>query len=553
MTKNYNNKIEIWNKSLLYRIEIYYTVRRDFFMDLIKKNIHMNKLKCKSNMQVTLDDDFNVPDTKPDVERIIKEQGRVIIKDITPMNGKLMIKGGLQFNLLYISEERSRPVNNIQGEIPFEEIVNMEESCQEDQVIAKWEIEDLSTGLINSRKLSVRAIVSFNCSAEEIYDEETAIEVEGDESVQSKTTKMDITQLIVNKKDTLRVKDEVRIPSGKANVYDILYHNVALQGVDARVFTDKIQLKGEFVIFLLYVGDDEAQSLQYFETELPFQSTIECSGCEETMIPNILVDLHNSDLVMKPDEDGEERIIDCEIVLDLDMKVYEDEQVEILSDLYSTKTHLNPVRKQAAYKHLVMKNNSKARVSDHIKVGPGQPRILQICNTSGTIRMDEKSIVENGIEVEGVLEIQLLYIGEVDDKPLGAIKGMIPFHHTIEMKGINEDSIIELSPGIEQISSIMLDSEDVEVKVSMNLDVVVFDKVEKSMITDLTEEEFDLEKLEEMPSVTGYLVKQGDTLWDIAKQFYTTIEEVKELNHLDKDTITLGDKLLLMKKVETVL
>lgn len=504
-------------------------------------------------MQVTLDDDFNVPDTKPDVDKIIKEQGRVLIKDITPMNGKLLIKGGLQFNLLYISDERNRPVNNIQGEIPFEEIVNMEESCQEDQVIVKWEIEDLSTGLINSRKLSVRAIVSFNCSAEEIYDEETAVEIEGDEDVQSRTSKMDITQLVLNKKDILRVKDEVRIPSGKPNVYDILYHNVALQGVDSRVFSDKVQVKGEFVIFLLYVGDDEAQSLQYYETELPFQSTMECGGCEETMIPNILVDLHNSDLIMKPDEDGEERIIDCEIVLDLDMKVYEDEQVEILSDMYSTKLHLEPERKQVAYKHLVMKNNSKARVSDHIKVGAGQPKILQICNTSGNIHMDEKNIVENGVEVEGVLEIQMLYIAEVDDKPLGAIKGMIPFHHLIEMKGIKEDSIVEISPGIEQISSIMLDSEDVEVKVSMNLDVVVFDKVEKSMITDFTEEMFDLERLEEMPSVTGYLVKQGDSLWDIAKQFYTTVEEIRELNHLDKENISLGDKLLLMKKVEAVL
>ena len=41
----------------------------------------MNGLKCKSNIQLTLDDDFNVPDVKPDIEKIMKEQGILLIYD----------------------------------------------------------------------------------------------------------------------------------------------------------------------------------------------------------------------------------------------------------------------------------------------------------------------------------------------------------------------------------------------------------------------------------------------------------------------------------------
>ena len=36
-------------------------------MELLKKNIHMSKLKGKLVTQSTLDEDFNVPDTKPDI------------------------------------------------------------------------------------------------------------------------------------------------------------------------------------------------------------------------------------------------------------------------------------------------------------------------------------------------------------------------------------------------------------------------------------------------------------------------------------------------------
>ena len=40
-------------------------------MDLAKKYVHMNREKGKAVTQVTLDDDFNVPDMKPDLIRII--------------------------------------------------------------------------------------------------------------------------------------------------------------------------------------------------------------------------------------------------------------------------------------------------------------------------------------------------------------------------------------------------------------------------------------------------------------------------------------------------
>ena len=105
-------------------------------MELVKKNVHMNKLKCKSTVQLTLDDDFNVPDVKPDIEQIIKDQATIVLHDVKPMNGKVVIKGALCFNVLYISDRSSRPIHNISGELPFEETVNMDETCAEDVIVS---------------------------------------------------------------------------------------------------------------------------------------------------------------------------------------------------------------------------------------------------------------------------------------------------------------------------------------------------------------------------------------------------------------------------------
>ena len=43
-------------------------------MELVKKHIHMNRRSGSVAFQMTLDDDFNVPDTMEDVEQLILER-----------------------------------------------------------------------------------------------------------------------------------------------------------------------------------------------------------------------------------------------------------------------------------------------------------------------------------------------------------------------------------------------------------------------------------------------------------------------------------------------
>ncbi len=521
-------------------------------MELIKKNVHMNKLKCRCNTQLTLDDDFNVPDVKPDIDRIVKEQGVITLSEVKPLNGKVSVRGELNFNLLYVSADDDRPVHNIIGRLPFEEMINMDDATPESNINLKWEVEDLSTSLINSRKVSVKSIVGFRCMAESIYDEETAIGVEATPDVQYLNKKMEITQLAINKKDTYRIKDEITLPTGKPNIMDVHYHELELRNVDTRMGDNKISLKGELIIFMLYSSEAEDQSVQYYETEIPFSGSVDCSGCNENMISDICIQILSKSLDVKADTDGENRVVDIEVVLDLDVKAYEEEMVDVLCDVYSTAKRIHPYFEEAGFENIITKNNSKVRVVDHIMVDNNSPSVLQICNVSGNIKIDDMELVNNGIQVEGVVYVQILYITDDDSKPLGCIKGVVPFSQVIEVKNINENCLYDVKPSIEQLNVIMMDSNDIEVKCSISLDSIVMEQLRQMVIRNVTEEEMDLGLLQEMPSLTGYIVKPGDTMWAIAKEFYTTVDSIMETNDMDSSTINVGDHLLLIKKVDAI-
>jgi hypothetical protein len=510
----------------------------------------MNKLKCKSNLQVIFDDDFNVPDMKPDIAKLIKTQGEIKFTDQKISNGKLYASGHLHFQVLYLSDETNRPVHSLQGQIPFEEIINLNDSCNQDTGTIKYEIEDMSASIINSRKLSLKALVRLCVSVEDIYDEESAISIDAEPDVQSMFKNIEVTNMAVNKKDNYRFRDEIVLPSGKSSISEILYSDIVLKNVEVRLLTNKFIAKGEFSVFLLYAGDEENRPMEYYETELPFSSTIDCNGCTEDMVPNITLDIVGKSLTVKPDSDGEERIVDIEAILELSIKVYEEDHMQILQDIYSPIRDISPIYKEAQYENLLLRNSNKCRITERIRLEDNSPRLLQISYGSGNVKVDEVLPVEGGLEASGVIDVSILYISTDDSQPLQAIRTSIPFSQVIDIKDLKPTSIYDVKANIEQINVMMLDTQEVEVKASIALNVIVFDKHTESFIVDFREAPINHAMLQDMPGMIGYIVRPCDTLWKIAKRYHTTVEAIMDINDLESDIVHPGVHLLIVKELE---
>lgn len=143
-------------------------------MELIKKNVHMNRLKSHIVTQLTLDDDFNVPDVNDDIYRIITKDGFVLQNSTKVQDGKVIVSGSLEFKFLYGGSDDSGKIHHMSGSIPFTETINCDNVFEHDGVTVKWDIDDLNIGIINTRKISTKAIISVSVSCEDIYDIETA-------------------------------------------------------------------------------------------------------------------------------------------------------------------------------------------------------------------------------------------------------------------------------------------------------------------------------------------------------------------------------------------
>lgn len=518
-------------------------------MELIKKNIHLNGWKARAATQITVDEDVNVPDARPDIGRIIQEKAAFHIDEVKGEENQAILKGTVSVEILYSGAEDAQ-LHVCTTSVPVEERLHIDGVGPLDNIHVRGTLDDVSVAIINSRKINVKGILSLNAQADEQLDKEVLVELKDDShAVQTMSKSLELLQMKVHKKDHCRMKDEIVLSSAKPNIYELVWHQVQPQNVEIKLLQDQISVHGEMKLFILYTAEEEGHPVQIVEEVLPFHCTIECAGCSEEMISQTGWELSQVNMEVRPDADGEERVFAIEAVMELEIRLFWEESLEILADAYSTAGQLEPVMEKLPCHSLLVKNQSKSRISGSLGIGKNQPRILQIYQAVGTVRTDDIQIVEDGLLAEGVVNVWLLYVTSDDEMPYASIRGQIPFQQMIEVPEMEADAEYMIQAQLEQLQAMMSDSEEVEFKGTINLGVLVMGSRQLQAVTDVSEQPVDYERLNEIPGMVGYIASEGDTLWNIAKRYSTTVDMLKQMNDFKGEEVSVGDRFLIMKTV----
>ena len=517
-------------------------------LELEKQNLRRNRLKSQTGTQVTLDDDFIVPDTMSDMAEVILDSGIIQLEPVKVQRERITVRGKLDFHVLYRKEEGG--LQALGGSIPFEEAINVPDLDEKDYVSVSWQLEDLNTEMIHSRKLGIKAIVTLEAKAESLYDTEAAVDVRGEDDeihLQVRRERIPAAAIALRRKDTYRLKQDITLPGSKPVIERMLWTEMKLAGCQAKPLDGQIHLEGTLMVFALYEGG-ESGMVQWVEESIPFSGEVEMQGAAADMIPIIGLKLIHRDLEERPDYDGEMRELSVDAVIELDVRLYEEQELELLQDLYATNREIVLDTGEAVFDRILTRNFGKCRVAEKVEMET-DPRVLQICHSSGSVKLDGVEVRENELAVDGVLEVKLLYLTDEDARPVQAATRLVPFHYEAETPGITEDSIWYLEPGLEQLTAVMAGGGPAELRGVITLALFVLQPETRQIILQAQVHPVDTEKMKAMPGIVGYLVQPGDSLWDVAKRFHTTEKSILEANELPGDAIKAGDCLILVKEI----
>ena len=516
-------------------------------MELIKKNIHMEQRIKWAAAQISLEEDQNISDQKPDAYKIICKNACVKVEETKPVEEAVWIKGFLEYKVLYLTDEKEKQLCSIEGNIPFEEKIYTDKNVSGESLRVLAKVDDLTIRLINSRKLNIRSIVGVVITQDELYDEEVVMDVEDPQMCEILKKPLDVTTIVLDTRDIYRVREELEVPDGMPNIYTIIWKDIRVEGLNFVPMDGKISISGETNGFFLYEGEEEDSIPRYFEVSRPFSGILDIPECRENTLLRIDYEVEPAHVEVKPDYDGEERQIDMEVEMKLYIKLYQNVTVSVVADAYGILEKMDPVMKESRCEKIIKKEGGKIKTGDTWENTEKPGAEMQILRVSGHILEEEVELKEEEAQLSGILHVDVLCAVKEDNDPYRCISMDIPYDHNVSVNGAAHQCPYYGKICLEQLGPVM-QGDKIEVRAILTYQLMVYQTVAEPLLMDMRKTEAEKDQ-KVLPVMSVYFAKENESIWEVGKKYQVPLTTIRDLNQLTEDTLHDGQKVLIVKEM----
>jgi hypothetical protein len=411
------------------------------------------------------------------------------------------------------------------------------------------DLANIEYRIVNDRKLNYRAVVDVSAQAWENKAHSAVSRIAGLAVPQQKSLLFTMNNVVAVEADQFTIRDEIVLPPGRPAIGELLQVSLNIANKEVSVAQGRVDISGSLLVAPLYKGVEESSVIEFEEFELPFSGSLEVdSACDDSFV-DVVLSLADYIVDIGPDAEGETRIISLEAIINADIKLSENQDMEILQDAYCIGQSLSIKTEAAEYLSLICRNKSQFNIKEVVSLDDA-PEALQVLSISGFARLDEQKVVDDKVVVEGIVEASILYVAGCDETPIFNYTAHIPIRQVIETKGAKMGMDASIDHAIDSISFNTLSSTEVELRLTMSVGVLLQQSSQVNFIQEIEFMPLSKEALDALPSMVILVTERTDNLWAIAKKYNADLNELALINDLDpQGHLSIGQKLLVVKKV----
>ena len=107
--------------------------------------------------------------------------------------------------------------------------------------------------------------------------------------------------------------------------------------------------------------------------------------------------------------------------------------------------------------------------------------------------------------------------------------------------------ILECSPEIEVVSAgyTIIGPNNIEIRIDLGINAAIYEKRDIPLITDIVIDENKPAERSRKGAMTIYFSGDGECVWDIAKQYNASVDEIMKINELEEECLPEGKMILI--------
>ena len=502
-------------------------------IETLKETLHVNKSVATKKEIIMVEGDMIVPDSKPDILKTISTSGITSIYKKEVLDGKIKVDGNINAYIMYMSEDDTDKVRGLTTNLDFSENIKIVNAKDGMNCKLKTTLKNIEAKVINGRKIGIKATIEmeFNVySNEEIEFIRDIPETQGIKMLKENLT---VNSLVGVGENRIYAKDTIAI-NNVDNLAEILKANIFIGDKDIKVRYNKILTKAEAEIKILYLTEDNR--IGNVETKVPVVGFIDIANVTEENICDVDYEIKN--VVIKPNS-VEEHSIYIEVEVGVTAFVYEEKQMQLIQDLYSPIDTLDFNQRKITTITGKSSNRGIKQIREKITLQDIENKNIIDVDIIPIIEKEEK--MDNIIRYEGQLELNVILASSELQIDTRNVK--IPFEYDVDIMEDISNSNISLTMEIQNQDFIVQDGGIVNCNIDIQMDIDISKNTTINVIDEL---ETIGEREKEDYSILMYIVKKGDSLWKIAKEFGSSVEDIAITNGIeDENKIMPGQKIFI--------
>lgn len=486
--------------------------------------------------QQPVDLDFTLPDYCADMEKILKCSLTPKIYTRNFSGGQLTVSGASLVRVIYCDSNK-KAIRCCEQTLPFTATFPVSGEVGEHIILTHAKPEYLNCRALTPRRLTVHGAFSLYASiiSRDICD---IFEDKTEADLQTKVENKDIYELCEFTQELSNISESIAVRS-KTNLETIVRSELSAILTDVSVSGDKITIKGEMTLRLLYICDAATGETDRFVYVFPFTQILAGADTDCT-VRDICLDVLSYELLLRNEMMTDEPVINLEAKLSVSLMGYKPQSISYISDAYSIKhpTELNMGTQNICTG--VHTFTSSAASKPVLSLGEKPvSKILDIFTEECCVNA---SVNEASLCFSGKVNVCIIACTEEGD--IISLERQADISSEEILQGDFTD-VSSANCAVTSVSYRLGDNNDIELRLDLRLAATLCNPCTLRQVTEVISA--DEEYTQSYCPLTLYYAQSGEKIWDIAKHYNASVDTLCLENGISDDTLSDSRMLLILR------
>ncbi len=504
--------------------------------NLTKDSVNFIKTLYEGSTEYGIDTQINLPEYCADVERILKCFVEPNITSCRITGDRVTADGDAVIRVLYLGDKGS--LECCEQTVPFSKYVEVRDLDSECNAYASAVGEYVNCRPVSQRRLSLNGNINIRFCVTALSNVQITVSADGG-GVEAEKKELEADMPISQCRKMFEIGETAEIQAPTPPVSAIIRTEAVCDVDTVKCIDGKMLVKGEMNVNIFYKADNEDNLPVHFTHSMPLSQIVELSDIDEKSVCDCEVKTACVNVVTRSDSKGENRLLDISVKAFICADAYSEKTVTLVTDSYSTEYEVRSEYKTVELtKHTdnFKRTENLRSTVDTSNLNISETVDVSVRKVECTATSETEKIIATGNAVIGIL-----YKDTSDS--YGYTERTVDFQFNCPTN--ETDGVITADPtvSVSDITCSTVGSDKAEIKMSVNISMPVLKHVEIYACSDL-EPDLNRPKSQNMPTLTVYFASADEKLWDIARDYNTTVEKIKSENGLVSDR--LEEKTVLM-------